>query len=72
MAVTSAKHAARVVADEDGVLAAAFTVMMVDGATMVEPEEPIEITADRPFLFAITGEDGSVLFIGTVYNPQEG
>ncbi len=72
MAVTSAKHAARVVADEEGVLAAAFTVMMVDCAMMVEPEEPIEITADRPFLFAITGEDGSVLFIGTVYNPQEG
>ncbi len=67
-AISSAKHAARVCADEDGVLAAAFTVMMLDGCAAM-PEDPLLIKIDRPFLFTILGDDGSLLFTGTVYEP---
>ena len=33
------------------------------------PEEEIDFTLDRPFLFAITSDDGLPLFVGTVYQP---
>lgn len=69
IAVTSAKHAARVVADENGVLAAAYTVIDICETAACMPEDPIEVTIDRPFLFAIQGDDDSLLFIGTVYEP---
>ncbi len=28
------------------------------------PEEEVDFTLDRPFLFVITGEDGLPLFVG--------
>ena len=63
--LSSAEHGARVVIDEDGVLAAAYTVMMAAGAA-IPPENEIDFILDRPFLFVITGMDGSPLFVGIV------
>ncbi len=63
--VSSARHAARVVIDEEGCTAAAFTEMAVCGEGM-PPEEEMDFVLDRPFLFVITGDTGSVLFAGTV------
>lgn len=63
-----AKHAARVTADEDGVEAAAFTVLIADGEAPSTPEE-YDFNLDRPFLFAITGTDGLPLFMGVVNEP---
>ena len=64
-ALSRATHAARVTVDEEGVTAAAFTVLMMDGAAL-PPEERVSFVLDRPFLFAVTGEDGLPLFFGVV------
>ncbi|MBQ4600518.1 MAG: serpin family protein [Oscillospiraceae bacterium] len=61
-------HAARVKIDEEGVEAAAYTVMAACGAPM-PPEEEIYFTLDRPFLFVITSRDELPLFAGIVNNP---
>lgn len=62
------QHAARAAIDEDGVTAAAYTVMMMD-ATSMPPPERVDFTLDRPFVFAITGADGLPLFVGVVHDP---
>ncbi|MBR5926063.1 MAG: hypothetical protein IKZ78_01745, partial [Firmicutes bacterium] len=67
--VTGATHSARVKIDEEGVEAAAFTVMTVGATAFIEQPKEIEFNANRPFIFAITGIDGLPLFIGTVNNP---
>ena len=66
--ISQANHAARVMVDEEGCTAASYTVLAVEGAGM-PPEEEVDFTLDRPFLFVITGEDGLPLFVGTVYEP---
>lgn len=66
--LSQAKHAARVAIDEEGVIAAAYTVMAAAGAAM-PPEERVDFTLDRPFLFAVTGGSGAVLFAGIVNTP---
>jgi serine protease inhibitor len=70
IALSAAKHAARVAVDEEGVIAAAYTVMMTAGAAM-PPEETVDFVLDRPFLFAITAEDGLPLFVGVVNRPAD-
>ena len=69
VAVNEAKHAARVMIDEEGCTAAAFTVMMMAGAGR-PPEEQVDFVLDRPFLFVINGQDGQPLFIGVVNQPR--
>lgn len=66
--VSQTAHGARVAIDEEGCTAAAYTVMMACGAAE-PPEEEIDFVLDRPFVFAITGEDGLPLFIGVVNQP---
>ena len=61
------RHDAKVKIDEEGVTAAAFTeIEVADGAAPVE--NVLEFTLDSPFIYAITGKDGSILFVGTVYD----
>lgn len=67
--LSRADHAARVAIDEEGVTAAAYTVMMEAGAAM-PPDEEIDFTLDRPFVFAITARNGLPLFIGIVHTPN--
>ena len=67
--LSQAKHAARVAIDEEGVTAAAYTVMMAVGAA-APPEEEVDFTLNRSFVFAITGTDGLPLFVGVVHQPQ--
>ncbi len=69
LAVNEAKHAARVMIDEEGCTAAAFTVMLAAGAAR-PPEEKVDFVLDRPFLFVINGQDGQPLFIGVVNQPK--
>ena len=66
--VSQAEHAARVAVDEEGVTAAAYTVMSMCGAG-APPEEEVDFVLDRPFLFVITGVDGLPLFVGVVNRP---
>lgn len=68
--LTKAEHAARVTIDEEGVTAAAYTVMMVKGDAE-PPKDEMDFVLDRPFLFAITGADGLPLFVGVVNQPTQ-
>ena len=65
IALNKAKHAAMVEIDESGLEAAAFTEQ--EGIEAMAPER-IDLRFDRPFLFAVTGVDGSLLFTGVVRN----
>lgn len=66
--LTNANHAARVVIDEEGCTAAAFTVM-VELSAAEPPDEEVDFVLDRPFLFCITGDSGLPLFVGVVNSP---
>lgn len=66
--LSQADHAARVVIDEQGCTAAAFTVMAMNGAG-APPDEEVDFVLDRPFLFCITGNSGLPLFVGVVNDP---
>ena len=68
--VSQAKHAARVKVDEEGCEAAAYTVMMVGPTSAAPPNDEVDFTLDRPFLFAVTGDSGLPLFIGVVNQPN--
>ena len=68
LCLTQAQHGVRVKADEEGVAAAAYTIM-TNGAGM-PPEEEVEFVLNRPFLFVITSNDGLPLFVGAVYRPS--
>ena len=70
IALTQAKHAARVKIDEDGCEAAAYTVLAPTETAIMLPEEEIDFTLDEPFVFAITGIDGLPLFVGLVNQPD--
>ena len=68
--VSQAQHAARVTVDEEGCEAAAYTVMMAYGAG-APPDDEVDFTLDRPFLFAVTGGWGGMpLFVGAVNQPN--
>ena len=62
-------HKAFVSVDEAGTEAAAATAVVMKLTAM--PEEPIEVTVDRPFIFLIHDiETGAILFIGRVTTPS--
>jgi serpin B len=67
--LSKASHAARVAADEAGVIAAAYTLMVGDTGGMPEQLEEVDFILDRPFLFVITGSDNFPLFAGVVAEP---
>ena len=70
LAVGKIDHAARVAIDEEGVIAAAYTVIVTyDTAAPQLPEEEIDFILDRPFLFMVTSRDQLPLFTGVVEQP---
>lgn len=61
-------HETYVSMDEKGTEASAYTMITTRGAgALILPVElpRVEMVLDRPFLFAVTGLDGSILFLGT-------
>ncbi len=68
--VNKIDHAARVVIDEEGCVAAAFTVTYAyAGSAFTPPEKEIHFVLDRPFLFVISSRDHLPLFVSTVAEP---
>lgn len=68
--IDKAEHAARVMVDEEGCTAAAYTVLMIEAtAALPEENETVYFTLDRPFLFIITGSAQQPLFMGVVNQP---
>lgn len=66
--LSCASHATRVVIDEEGITAAAYTVM-VDAGAAPPPAEEVDMVLDRPFLFLVESRDGLPLFAGIVNEP---
>ena len=66
--ISSVDHSVRVTVDEEGVSAAAYTEMMMLGAAM-PPDEEIDFTLDRPFIFVLESYLGLPLFVGVVNQP---
>ncbi len=71
LSIGSASQAARVMIDEDGCKAAAFTIISYDGALDFDELDRIELVFDKPFLFEIMSETGLPLFVGIVNNPAQ-
>ena len=68
LSIDDARHKANVTVDEKGTEAAAATSLAFP---VSKPPPPVEMTIDRPFLFAITErETGTVLFLGRVTDPS--
>ena len=68
--ISSALQSAMVEVDENGLTAAAVTVMGLEKMALMPETDPIELTFDRPFAFVLTGngEDAGdqILFKGVV------
>ncbi|MBP5661340.1 MAG: serpin family protein [Lachnospiraceae bacterium] len=67
--LSSAEHAALVEIDEDGVTGAAYTALMITEGAYLATQE-LDFVLDEPFMFVVTGYDGSVLFDGLVKNIE--
>lgn len=63
--VNQMNHSARVAVDEEGCTAAAFTVIGADTESAPMGEE-IDFRLNRPFVFIITSDDSTPLFVGVV------
>lgn len=61
-------HDVQVIADEEGIKAAAYTILPVVGAA-APPEEIIDFVIDRPFIFVIRTNEEYPVFIGVVEKP---
>ena len=65
--VSNAAHAARVMIDEDGCTAASYVEISAAGG-MLPPDEVVDFTVDRPFLFLIVKRE-LPLYIGVICQP---
>ena len=68
--VSGVKHAARVKTDEEGMEAAAYTVILTCGSAFIPEVKEVDFVADRPFVFCITGVSEAPLFVGAVNTPM--
>jgi len=69
LVISEVVHKAFVSVDEAGTEAAAATAVMM--ALTAAPAKPVEVTVDRPFVFAIRDiETGALLFVGRVVDPS--
>ena len=64
------EHTATVKIDEKGAEAAAYTDIGMKCETAVASEKlkTYKFYLNKPFLYAITGEDGTILFVGSIYD----
>ena len=67
--LSQARQDVRFIADEEGISAVAATLMTAAGNAMA-PEDRVEFTLDRPFLFLLTDSNGLPLFVGIVNSCQ--
>lgn len=70
LSITDAVQKAMIEVDEEGMTAAAVSVMKLERASMPFEQEPVELKCDRPFAFLLTAYGGAegqqVLFAGVV------
>ncbi len=66
--IDEVSHGVRVKIDEEGVQAAAYTVIRGAGAA-APPDDEVDFVLDRPFAFVITLDGTTPLFAGVINNP---
>ena len=66
--VRAVQHGARLLVDENGVRAASY-VELAAAAESIPPEEEVDFTLDRPFIFLLTSSDNIPLYTGVVNQP---
>ena len=66
--LSRAEHAAMVKIDEEGVIGAAYTVLMMEAAGIIQDQ--VDFIIDRPFVYAVAAPDGSILFTGVIQNIE--
>ena len=66
--VRAVQHGARLLVDEKGVRAASY-VEIAAAAESIPPEEEVDFTLDRPFVFLLTSSDNIPLYTGVVNQP---
>ncbi len=64
--LSKVNHSARVSIDEKGCTAAAFTALMLVGMGMPDEKREVDFTLDRPFIFVVSSDSKTPLFVGTV------
>ncbi len=69
MFLSSASHGARVLIDEKGCEASAYTILITEGSA-IPSEDEIEFVVNRPFIFTITSDVDMPLFVGVVNNVK--
>ncbi|HZK27040.1 MAG TPA: serpin family protein [Thermoclostridium sp.] len=67
--ITDVRQETHIAIDEDGVEASAFT--QIDYAGAAPPEGRADMILNRPFIYGITAQNGSLLFVGVCENPLE-
>ena len=67
--ISSIRQESHIAIDENGVEASAFTKIDYDGAAL--PEGRADMILDRPFVFAVIGQYGNLLFVGVCENPAQ-
>ncbi len=65
--LSRAVHQGFIAVDENGTEAAAATALIGEAVSL---PPPATLTLDRPFLFAIRGANGALLFVGRVTDPS--
>lgn len=69
LCVSAVEQGTKIAVDEDGALAAAYTAITVKEMSLRQPEREVDFTLDRPFAYALLGNDGTPLFVGVVQDP---
>ncbi len=71
LAISDVVHEANITVDEDGTEAAAATAVVMEATSDAEPDEPVEIVFDRPFVFALRDRStGAITFLGRIGDPS--
>ena len=72
LSITAVVHQANIDVGELGTVASAATGAPIAAAS-IGPIDPVSLTVDRPFLFALRDLDtGAVLFLGRITDPSVG
>lgn len=67
--VSEVQQNTHIAIDENGVEAAAFTEVRYVGSA--PPQGRVDMIFDRPFIYGITAENGTLLFVGVCENPPK-
>jgi serpin B len=68
--ISDVVHEAYIAVDEEGTEAAAATAVVMDLAMAPMPIDVVQLTIDRPFIFALRDQEtGAILFLGRVTDP---